>query len=195
MGFFERGYTRPRVRDVGTQLEVTLSRPPDGSGLIYVAVLVFTTTAMFAALTRVLMLATLIRVRHTPGVSHAIDWLTTAILLSALAMIFLIGPFYILARFLGSSERVVVSPETVSIAKRVAWLGRPRHYTAYGISGLRFGTAERELQDTPTGPPTLRRESWLEFKYGGKVIIFGAGLDEPEAEKLVERLAARIPGN
>ena len=195
MGFFERGHTRPRVRDLGTQLEVTLFRPPDGSGAIYLAVLIVTTTAMFAALTRVLMIATAIRVRHTPGASHAIDWVTTGILLFALAIIFLVGPFYMLARFLGSSERVVVTSEKVSISKRVAWMGRPRYYTAYGISGLRFGTAEREIQDSPTGPPTLRRESWIEFRYGGKTVIFGAGLAEQEAEQLAERLAARIPGN
>lgn len=91
------------------------------------------------------------------------------------------------------TERLVLRPATLAITRAVLGLGRERRYDLPGISNLRVvtsahgGRARSAPRDQPPGGGSVA----IGFDYGGDTVYFGKGLDESEADLIVDRLKAR----
>lgn len=99
---------------------------------------------------------------------------------------------YVWLWMLAGKERILMGTSTLSMKRDVLGLGRTRTYGLYKIRSLRVAAQ-------PTGPgdaaAALRLSGLagglIAFDYEGKTIRFGAAIDEPEAQAIVERMKQR----
>jgi len=99
---------------------------------------------------------------------------------------------YIWLWMLAGRERILMGSSTLLTKRDVLGLGRTRTYEYHKIRNLR-------VAPQPTGPRNagvaLRLSGLagglIAFDYEGKTIRFGAGIDEAEAQMIVERMKQR----
>jgi len=99
---------------------------------------------------------------------------------------------YIWLWMLVGKERILIGTSTLHVKRDVLGLGRTRTYELYKIRNLR-------VAPQPTGPRDAGAAFRLSglaggliaFEYEGKTIRFGAAIDEPEGQMIVERMKQR----
>jgi len=99
---------------------------------------------------------------------------------------------YIWLWMLVGKERILIGTSTLHVKRDVLGLGRTRTYELYKIRNLR-------VAPQPTGPRDAGAAFRLSglaggliaFECEGKTIRFGAAIDEPEGQMIVERMKQR----
>jgi hypothetical protein len=111
--------------------------------------------------------------------------------------IWTVGGFFAIYAWLSmirGREIILISPTTLSIKRDVLGAGRTKNYDMTKVTRLRFAP--------PTYNPFDFQRSiafWglgggvIAFDYGYSTIRFGTGLDEAEAEHILQRVCGRFP--
>ncbi len=87
-------------------------------------------------------------------------------------------------------ERVVLGPSTFTTKREVLRIGPVKEYQLSSVSNLRID-ALPALFNSRMSPFPMMGGGTIAFDYGAKTYSFGMGLDEPEAQQIVERLKSR----
>ncbi len=102
----------------------------------------------------------------------------------------------LLAWSLAGREVVRVTPSAVRITRRAFGIGRTKSYDAMQIRDLRVSPAKIASSRPRAGRRAPRREAGgIEFDYGASTVKFGSGLDENEAQQIVDRIRPRLPSS
>lgn len=89
-------------------------------------------------------------------------------------------------------ERVLLGPGRISLRREIFGWGRSREYELVHVRRLRASANKHNAYDFRSG-----LQFWgigggsIAFDHGSATVQFGAGLEESEAQSLVERLLAR----
>jgi hypothetical protein len=84
---------------------------------------------------------------------------------------------------IGGREVILVNSQSLTIRTEIFGVGPAKSYRAEQIRNLRFQPA--------LGVGKGRVASRIAFDYGAKTIMFGADIDEPEADDLISRIRQR----
>lgn len=100
----------------------------------------------------------------------------------------------VLAWSLGGREVVTITASSLSIAQRVFGIGRTKSYDVSQVHRLRVSPTTFSMSD-----PRAAMQFWgiggglIAFDYGASTVNFGVGIDEAEAQTIVDRVRPRIP--
>lgn len=193
MGFFHAGPTRAYVQDLGARLTLRLVRPPDLSGVIYGALVVVISVTFDLGLADRVVQGTQIPWRGIPGGPSLSAWAGAAVLIAAATMMLAVLPLFFFVKLVASDEVVELTPEYLTLNRRIAGMGRARIYQRQLMHQLGHASQIREVAETPAGPPTLVETAWLQFFYEDKLVVFGIHLPLIEAQRLGGMLQAHYP--
>ena len=88
------------------------------------------------------------------------------------------------------AERVQLGPWTLTTTRQVLGIGPTRDYKLGSVSNLRInmGLSNASFRASPF---QMMNGGTIAFDYGAKTFYFGVGIDEAEAQQIVERLQSR----
>lgn len=104
--------------------------------------------------------------------------------------------FAVLAWSMAGQEVITITPSSLTISRRVFGLGRTKSYDATQIRKMRVSPTNMSMSD-----PRAAFQHWgigggpVAFDYGASTVNFGAGIDESEAQTIVDRIRPRVPSS
>ena len=108
---------------------------------------------------------------------------------------------YAWAWHLGGREVIKLDDRTLTKKRELFGLGIPRKFNIAEITNLRILPQSLPMRETEERLTAMMAEFWglrggiMAFDYGAKTYRFGFGVDEPEAQELMEVLAEAVSEN
>lgn len=93
-------------------------------------------------------------------------------------------------------ERLIVTPETVTVTRSIPFWRRSTRCDGDAVTGLRAGPTESAWPQDAKRTPGIwapRKAGTIKFDYGRYVIGFGLGLETQEARKVVDHVLRHFP--
>lgn len=196
MPFFEAGPVRAHVQDLGTRLTLRLARAPDLILLMMGGFEIAVFLGLGVALAKHMVQSARAAGRGVPGGVIPNFWFgSTVLVVVATLMVAALGlvPLFFFLRAVAGDELVVLTPDSLTLTRRVLGLGRPQTYQRPRIRHLGAESRTWPVRTAPAGPDTLKETAWLQFVDDEKLVRFGVGLPTDVAVKLGELLRAHYP--
>jgi hypothetical protein len=87
-------------------------------------------------------------------------------------------------------ERLVLGPSTLATKREILGIGPLNEYELQSVSDLRISASPFDFNNRMS-PFQMINSGTIAFDYGAKTFRFGMGLDEAEAQQIIERLRSR----
>ncbi|HEX3409642.1 MAG TPA: hypothetical protein VHS07_05145 [Candidatus Binataceae bacterium] len=87
-------------------------------------------------------------------------------------------------------ERIVLGPSTLAVKREIFGIGPLSEYELMSVSDLRISASPYNFNNRMSPFPMMNTGT-IAFDYGPKTLRFGMGLDEAEAQQIIERMKTR----
>ena len=173
---------RYEIQDTGSSLKVSISSRNNSSFLIGVWLIGWIIAAKFAG-----------------GALVAGDvGLCGGLFLLAWLLLWTVGGIFFLKVFVwkvAGRDNVEVSHDSIKIQRAVSGNEKVEEYIASQIKNLRVAPPgpQKDTYVLDTSNAEDIYDGFLKFDYRGQTISFGGGIDEAEAEQILEKIVVRFP--
>jgi hypothetical protein len=91
---------------------------------------------------------------------------------------------------LAGVERILLGPSTLATKREILGIGPLNKYELQSVSDLRISASPYNFNNR-MAPFQMMNSGTIAFDYGAKAFRFGMGLDEAEAQQIIEQLKSR----